>query len=138
MLCRPPPRAFITLEAEFHVLGGDGVAVVKLEAAAQLELVHEPVRALRPRLRQTVAHLLPRHRADQRIVERIQHTEGCDLWRGGWMGEPWRGGWEAAGPHSLPPAGVQAFFPPDTPARFSGRHVRPGESPVRWGYSAIT
>src|SRR5437879_12880243 len=66
----PGPRALITLETEFHVLGGDGVAVVELEVAAQLERVREPVRALRPRLRQAVAHLLPRQRADQRIVER--------------------------------------------------------------------
>ena len=54
------PRAFVTLEAEFHVLGGNGFAIVELEAPTQFELVREPVRALRPRLRQAVAHLLPR------------------------------------------------------------------------------
>src|SRR2546427_4349868 len=112
----PGPSALITLETEFHVLGGDGVAVVELEAAAQLELVHEPVRALRPRLRQAVAHLLPRHRADQRIVERIQHTEGCDLWRGGWWVGPGPGAGDGPGPPSRPPGGGLGLSPPGSSA----------------------
>src|SRR3989475_898182 len=113
----PGPRALITLETEFHVLGGDGVAVVELEAAAQLELVHEPVRALRPRLRQAVARLLPRHRADQRIVERIQHAEGRDLWRGGWWGETRRGGGKGPRPHLPLPRGWPGIHPPDSSQR---------------------
>src|SRR3989441_9587882 len=128
----PGPSALITLETEFHVLGGDGVAVVELEAAAQLELVHEPVRALRPRLRQAVAHLLPRHRADQRIVERIQHTEGCDLWRGGWWGEPGRGGGNGAGPHCLSPGGVLAIYPPGSSPRLRGGPAQPGGTEMCW------
>src|SRR5690242_3812447 len=63
--------AFVPLKAELHVLRRDGVAVVKLEPTAQLELVGDAIRALRPRLRQTVAHLLSRQRAHERIVERI-------------------------------------------------------------------
>src|SRR2546422_8385466 len=111
----PGPSALITLETEFHVLGGDGVAVVELEAAAQLELVHEPVRALRPRLRQAVAHLLPRHRADQRIVERIQHTEGCDLWRGGWRDETQHRQRYRPTPNCPPPRGLLDLYPPHSP-----------------------
>src|SRR5438093_3404455 len=48
-------RPLVALEAELHVLRSDGVAVVELEPAAELELVHEPVGALRPRLRQARA-----------------------------------------------------------------------------------
>src|SRR5206468_10265016 len=63
-------RPLVPLEAELHVLGGDGLTVVELEPTAQPELVHESVRALRPRLCQAVADLLARQRADQPIVER--------------------------------------------------------------------
>ena len=41
-------RAFVTHEAELHVLGGERIAVVEFEPLAQLELPGEPVRALLP------------------------------------------------------------------------------------------
>jgi hypothetical protein len=40
------PRALVAVVAELHVLGGDGIAVVELEAASQLELVGQPVGTL--------------------------------------------------------------------------------------------
>src|SRR5207247_3852469 len=80
----------VALEAKLHVLGGDRVAVVELEPAAELELVDPPVRAFLPRLRQARAHLLPRQRAKQRIVDRIEQPERGALGRGGGRGEPAR------------------------------------------------
>ena len=72
--------ALVALEAELHVLGGQRVAVVELEVAAQLELVHESVGALGPGLGQTRRHLaLARQGPDQRVVEREQHPERGDL-----------------------------------------------------------
>ncbi len=95
--------AFVTFEAELHVVSRDGVAVVKLQPVAQLELVPEAVWALRPRLRQTVAHLLPRQRTDERIVQRIEHSEGRDLWWGRRGIKPGRGDGEGPGHHGLGP-----------------------------------
>src|SRR5438093_4966186 len=80
-LQRLGPGPLVALEAELHVLGGDRVAVVELEPAAELELVDPPVRAFLPRLRQARAHLLPRQRAKQRIVDRIEQPERGDLGR---------------------------------------------------------
>src|SRR5262249_6369623 len=42
------PGSLGPLEAELHVLGGEGIAVVKLQAVAQLELVDALVCAHRP------------------------------------------------------------------------------------------
>ena len=82
--------AFVALEAELHVLGGEGIAVVELEPAAQLELVHEPVRALRPRFGKARAHLLVRERARERVVDRVERAEGRDLGRRARRIEPGR------------------------------------------------
>src|SRR6266849_555520 len=95
--------AFVTFEAELHVVSRDGVTVVKLQPVAQLELVPEAVWALRPRLRQTVAHLLPRQRTDERIVQRIEHSEGRDLWWGRRGIKPGRGNGDGPGHHGLGP-----------------------------------
>ena len=74
---------------------------MELEATAQLELVPEPIGTLRPRLRQGIAHLLPGQRADEGIVERVEHPEGRDLGRrGGWI-EPARGDGDMPGDHDL-------------------------------------
>ena len=89
-LQRLGPGPLVALEAKLHVLGGDRVAVVELEPAAELELVDPPVRAFLPRLRQARAHLLPRQRAKQRIVDRIEQPERGDLGRGGGRVEPAR------------------------------------------------
>src|SRR2546422_307418 len=72
-------RAPVALEAELDVLRGHGVTVVELEAAAELELVREPIRTFRPRLRQARAHFLTGQRPHERVVERVQHAERRDL-----------------------------------------------------------
>ena len=65
----------VALEAELHVLGREGIAVVEPEALAQLELVHEPVRALLPGLGQARRHVVAGQRLDQRVVQRIEKHE---------------------------------------------------------------
>src|SRR6266508_4443407 len=77
------PRPFVALETELHVLGGEGIAVVKLEPAAKLELVRLSVRAFLPRLREAVPHLLPRQWAEHRVVDRVEQPERRDLRRRG-------------------------------------------------------
>ncbi len=84
------PRSFVPVEAEFHVLGGHRLAVVKLQPAPQLELVREPIRALGPRLRQAIAHLLAGQRLHQPVVERVKNAEGRDLRWGRGRVEPRR------------------------------------------------
>ena len=68
-------RRLRALEAEFHVLGGERVAVMELDALAQLEFVGELVRALGPRFRQARRHRVARHRLHQRVVQRVQDPE---------------------------------------------------------------
>src|SRR2546430_1024047 len=87
-----------TFEAELHVLGGDGVAVVKFEIAARLELVYQPVSALRPRLGEARGHLaLSGQGPPQGVVEGEEHPERCDLGRGGRRVEPRRGDGDVPG-----------------------------------------
>src|SRR5439155_16479828 len=69
------PRAFRPLEAELHVLGGEGVAVVELEPLTQLEVVDALVGADRPRLREARREVIARHRLHERVVHRVQHPE---------------------------------------------------------------
>src|SRR5262249_870110 len=88
---------------ELHVVSRDGVAVVKLQPVAQLELVPEAVWTLGPRLGQTVAHLLPRQRTDERIVQRIEHSEGRDLGWGGRGIKPGPAAGEGPGNRGLGP-----------------------------------
>src|SRR5215510_9512261 len=74
---------------------------MKLKPLAQFEFVGEAVRALRPRLCQTVAHLLPGQRTDQRIVERIQNPKWRYLrWGRRWV-EPRRRDSDGPGHHRL-------------------------------------
>src|SRR5207245_3580469 len=95
------PGALVSLEAELHVFARDVVAVVELESPAQLELIDEAVWTLRPRLRHTVAHLLSRQRAHQRVVKRIQDAERRDLrWSRRWI-EPARGNDDGPGDNQL-------------------------------------
>src|SRR4030095_3577953 len=58
------------LQAELHVVGRDRLAVVEAGSPAQLELVHEAVRTLRPRLGQAVADPLAGQGTHQRGVHR--------------------------------------------------------------------
>jgi hypothetical protein len=83
-------RALVALEAELHVLGRQRVAVVKLQARAQLELVGQAVLALLPALGEARAHLLARIGAHERIVDRVEHAERRDLRRRGRRIEPGR------------------------------------------------
>src|SRR5215467_9614256 len=71
----------VALEAEFHVRGREGVAVVKLEALPQLELVREAIWTLAPRFRQAGRHVIPGQRLDQRVVQGVQERERS--------GDPW-------------------------------------------------
>jgi hypothetical protein len=68
--------AAVSLEAELHVVGREGVAVVKLEPLAQLEVVGEPVGALAPGLGQARRHVVAGQRLDERVVERVEEREG--------------------------------------------------------------
>jgi hypothetical protein len=63
------------LEAELHVVGGERIAVVELQAFAQLELVGLAVGARRPRLGQARRHEVTRHRLHQGVVQRVEDPE---------------------------------------------------------------
>jgi len=63
--------ALRALEAELHVLGGEGIAVVELETLAELELVDALVRAHRPRLGEARRHEVAGHRLHERVVHRV-------------------------------------------------------------------
>ncbi len=80
--------ALVALEAPLDVVGRQRVAVVELESLAELELVDEPVGTFRPRLGQAGSHLLPRERADQRVVDGVEDAERRDLRRRGGRIEP--------------------------------------------------
>jgi len=64
------------LERELDVLGRDGLAVVELDPFAQHELVDEPVGRHAPRLGQAGSHALPRHRLEERVMQRVEEHEG--------------------------------------------------------------
>ena len=83
--------ALVPLEAELHVIGRHGVAVVELQPGAQLELVGPAVRALLPRLGDARAHLLAWIRTNERVVDRVEDPERRDLRRSGGGVEPRRG-----------------------------------------------
>src|SRR5215471_11056285 len=53
-------------------------AVVELRVLAQDELVGEPVLGRRPRLGQARRADVARHRLHERVVQRVEHHEGCD------------------------------------------------------------
>ena len=68
-------RSLGPLEAEPHVLGGERVAVVELQALAELELVDALIRAHRPRLGEAGRHQVAGHGFDERVVDGIEHPE---------------------------------------------------------------
>ena len=70
------------LEAEPHVLGGEGIAVVELDALAQLELVDLLVGAHRPRFGEARRHEIAGHRLHERVVHRVEDPERRDEARG--------------------------------------------------------
>ncbi len=73
MLC-----AAIAFEGELHVLGGDGLAVVKRDTLAQHEVVGDAVFAGGPGFRQARRRALPGHGLQHRVVQRVQHQERGD------------------------------------------------------------
>src|SRR5207244_11693710 len=88
--------AAIALVAELHVRGRDRVPVVEPEIAPKLELIHEPVSALGPRLGEARGHLaLARQGPHQGVVEREEYPERGDLRRSGRWIEPGRGNRDA-------------------------------------------
>ncbi len=74
--------AAVALEGELHVLGGDGVAVVKAHPLAQDELVGEPVLRHRPGLGEGGASGLPGQGLHHGVVQRVVDHEGRDDPRG--------------------------------------------------------
>ena len=66
------------LEAELHIIGGERVAVVELDALAQLELVDALIGAHRPRLGQARRHQIAWHRLHERVVQRVEDPERRD------------------------------------------------------------
>src|SRR5712664_3280374 len=64
------------LERELDVLGRDGLAVVELDPFAQHELVDEPVGRHAPRLGPAGGHALPRHRLEERVMQRVEEHDG--------------------------------------------------------------
>ena len=72
------PAAAVPLEGELHVLRGDGIAVVELDAVSQEELVGEAVLRRRPRLCQARRIEPARHGLDEGIVDRVEDHERRD------------------------------------------------------------
>src|SRR5215471_10982442 len=66
---------FVAPEGKFHILSGEGVAVVKLDALAELEFIDPLVVAHRPRLGQRGGHEIARHRLDQGIMQRVENPK---------------------------------------------------------------
>ncbi len=67
--------ATVTLERELHVVRGQRVAVVKGDAPAQHELVHEAVAAHRPRRGERGPHRGAGQRAHEGVVDRVVDHE---------------------------------------------------------------
>src|SRR5205085_6587333 len=72
-------RAPVALERELHVLGGDGIAVVKPRPLAQHELPRAAVPGYAPRLGEAGGVEVAGHRLDERVVERVEDHERRDL-----------------------------------------------------------
>ena len=90
LLQRLGAGAVVALEAELDVLGRDRVAIVESESLTQTELVGLAVLALLPGFGEARTHLLPGIRADERVVNRVEHAEGRDLCRRARRIEPGR------------------------------------------------
>ena len=63
-------------EGEFHVLGGEGVAIVEGQTLPQLKFIHQPISTLRPGLRQAGGHMIAGQGFDQRVMEGIEKHKG--------------------------------------------------------------
>src|SRR5262249_44200174 len=71
-------RAAIALERELDVLGGDRLAIVELWAAAQDELVREPVGRYAPRFRERRRQRVAGQGFQHRVVGAVEHHERRD------------------------------------------------------------
>ena len=123
------PRPPVALVAELHVLRGEGVAIVKLQIAAQLELIGQSIGALRPRLGETRAHLLPGQRPDESVVQGVEHPEGRDLGRRRGRIEPRRGDGDVPGHDGFPGLGgppLRSLRARERPRRATPRCERDG------------
>ena len=70
--------AAVALEAELHVFGGQGIAVVKDDTLPQHELVAQAVLGHGPGLRQRRRHGIARHRLHHGVVQRVEHLHDGD------------------------------------------------------------
>ena len=94
-------RAAVALEGELHVLGGDGLAIVKPRPFAEDELVDETVLGDGPRLGQARRRRLAGHGFHHGVVQRIEHHEGRDHPDGVGGIEPERGQRDVHAPDEL-------------------------------------
>ena len=76
------PRPLVALEAEFYILGGEGVTVMKLHPLSQLKVVRQAVRALAPLGGEAGGHGIVGHGFHQRIVHGVHKHIGRDDARG--------------------------------------------------------
>src|SRR5713226_2357903 len=67
------------VEAEPHVLRGEGIAVVEFQPLAELELVDALIRAERPGLGEAGRHEIAGHGLHERVVDGVEHPERGDL-----------------------------------------------------------
>ena len=70
--------AAVAFIGELDVFGGDRLTVVEFGLLPDHEVVGQPVRRRRPRLRQARRLRLARHRLHHRVVQRVQHHERGD------------------------------------------------------------
>src|SRR5262249_46783700 len=66
------PGALVALEAVFDILGGEGVAVMKLHPLSQLKVIYQAVRALTPLRGEAGGHGIVGHGFHQGIVHGVQ------------------------------------------------------------------
>jgi hypothetical protein len=71
-------RTLGTVEAELHILGGEGIAVMEGQPLTQVKFVHPLIGAHRPGLSQAGGHEIARHGLDDGIVQSIEHPKRRD------------------------------------------------------------
>ena len=69
---------FIAQKAEFHILGGERVAIVEPQPLAQLEFIDQVIVALRPGFCEAGGHRVIGHRPDERVMQSIAEPEGSE------------------------------------------------------------
>ena len=127
----PGGRALVPEEAEFDIVGGDGVAIVEGDPSTQEKFIGEAVGTLGPGFRQAGGQRLARHGFHQGIVEGIQKQERRDNARGLSGVEP-GGGQGDVHPYSQLPArlGRRVRHPPGPEREPRGAAQRPVQEPA--------